>query len=303
VTSQPPITIRGALDLPPDDAMRAFRARDELSRTVSWRDFEPEEHARAFTAAKIARLDILADLKASLDTALLEGQTFEQWRQEIEPALQQKGWWGLVQDRSLTGTDRPVFVGERRLRTIFATNMRVSRAAGQWRRIQAAKAERPWLRYSAIQDRRTRPAHLALHGIIRPVDDPIWSRIFPPNGWNCRCSVRQLSDRDLERQGLTPTPDDRLPRLDPVGRVEFGRPRRVRERLPGIDPGWDYNPGAASLSGLIEKAGETLAKAQAAGLPGAAANTTAQLIPLLAAWLSDEVAAAIIDSLQEGAEA
>lgn len=180
-----PVTIRGALDLRPEDAIRAFRQRDELKVSVSYRDLAPEEHARAFTAAKVAKLDILAALGGSLDTALKEGQTFAQWRDGILPTLQREGWWGLIQDEALTGTSEPVFVGERRLRTIFATNMRVSRAAGQWARIQALKGSRPFLRYSAVLDNRTRPLHARWHGTIRPVDDPIWQAIYPPNGWNC----------------------------------------------------------------------------------------------------------------------
>lgn len=34
-------------------------------------------------------------------------------------------------------------------------------------------------------------------------DDPIWQTIYPPNGFNCRCKVRALSARDLERRGLS----------------------------------------------------------------------------------------------------
>ncbi|MFN3370999.1 MAG: phage minor head protein [Sphingomonadaceae bacterium] len=274
-------TIRAALDLPPDDALRAFRARDELGFSVSWRDFEPEEHARAFTVAKIARLDLLSTVRESLDRALAEGQTFEQWRARIEPELRRAGWWGLVQDPALTGTSDPVFVGERRLRTIFATNMRVSRAAGQWARIQAAKDARPWLRYSAVLDNRTRPQHAAWHGIILPVDHPFWRTHFPPNGWNCRCQVIQLSDRDLERQGWSPTPEDRLPPMDPTGGMYFGQPRAFRAKLPGIDHGWNYNPGAESLMALAERAEAAVLRAEAAGLAEAAEETRGGILDAL----------------------
>jgi SPP1 gp7 family putative phage head morphogenesis protein len=294
------VTIRGALDLPPDDALRAFRARDEVKRTVSWRDFEPEEHARAFTAAKIARLDILADLKESLDRALKEGQTFAQWKAGIEPTLQRKGWWGMVQDRSLTGTGDPVFVGERRLRTIFATNMRVSRAAGQWARIQALKEARPYLRYSAVLDRRTRPAHARWHNIVLPVDHPIWATIYPPNGWNCRCQVAQWAEADLKRRGWEVTSEAELAlkvSLDPIGRMDFGRPRRDRPTLPGIDPGWNYNPGAQSFAGLLARAAEAIARARAAGLDTASDAAQAELLELLAPLVGRALAAELIAGL------
>ena len=41
---------------------------------------------------------------------------------------------------------------------------------------------------------RVREAHKILEAIVRPVDDQFWNTYYPPNGWNCRCSVEQLSD-------------------------------------------------------------------------------------------------------------
>lgn len=296
-----PITIRAALDLRPEDAIRAFRQRDELAISVSYRDLEPEEHARAFTAAKIAKLDILAALGGSLDTALKEGQTFQQWRDGILPTLQREGWLGLVQNEELTGTSRPVFVGERRLRTIFGTNMRVSRAAGQWARIQALKDSRPFLRYSAVLDNRTRPLHARWHGIIRPVDDPIWQTIYPPNGWNCRCQVQQLSQRDMDRRGYRVTPDGDLPDLGPTGSAWFGVPRQRRDVIRGIDAGWDYNPGAQSFAGLVARAAEVLAKAEAAGLNLAAAEVRDAIVAELEAVLGRTLALALLAQLAPAA--
>ena len=282
-------TIRSALSLTPSDASRAFRARDELAISVSWRDMRPEEHARAFTVAKVAKLDLLTTIRESLDQALASGQSFEQWRTEVLPHLQKAGWWGLVQDRSLTGTDDPVFVGEQRLRTIFRTNMRVSHAAGQWARIQSAKAKRPYLRYVAVQDDRTRPEHRRWHGIVLPVDHPFWATHFPPNGWNCRCQVQQLDGHDLERFGYSVTTEDELARIvsmDPIGNAwigrrgaDGGRPRR--DVLRGVDPGWDYNVGQESMIGVVEKAAASIARARAAGLEDAAAAIMAEIAKLL----------------------
>lgn len=287
-----PINIRAALDLRPEDAIRAFRQRDELAISVSYRDLEPEEHARAFTAAKVAKLDILEALGGSLDVALRDGQTFAQWRDGILPTLQREGWWGLIQDEALTGTSEPVFVGERRLRTIFATNMRVSRAAGQWARIQAVKAARPFLRYSAVLDNRTRPLHARWHGIIRPVDDPIWQTIYPPNGWNCRCQVQQLSQRDLDRRGWRVTPDGDLPDLGPTGSAWFGLPRQRRDVIRGIDAGWDYNVGAASLRGMARKVVDSIKAAEIRDLDRVAMQTIEEIAsdPVMRSALIDELA-------------
>jgi SPP1 gp7 family putative phage head morphogenesis protein len=263
-----PINIRAALDLRPEDAIRAFRQRDELGVSYGWRDWAPEEHARAFTIANVFKLDLLVEAGGSLDAALKEGKTEQMWREGLSAELQA--------------------FGKRRLQTIFRTNMRVSRAAGQWARIQSLKAARPFLRYSAILDRRTRPLHARWHGIIRPVDDPIWQTIYPPNGWNCRCQVQQLSQRDMDRRGYVVTPDTDLPQLEVVGETLMGG--RIRSVFKGVDEGWDYNPGAASFAGLVARAAEVLAKAEAAGLDLAAAEVREAILAELEKVLGRTVA-------------
>lgn len=64
--------------------------------------------------------------------------------------------------------------------------------AAEWQNIQASKDVYPYLKYVAVNDKRTRPEHAALNGIIRPVDDDFWKTHFPPNGWNCRCTAEPL---------------------------------------------------------------------------------------------------------------
>lgn len=274
-----PITIRTALDLRPEDAIRAFRQRDELAVSYGWRDWAPEEHARGFTIANVFKLDLLVEAGGSLDAALKEGKTEQMWREGLSAELQA--------------------FGKRRLQTIFRTNMRVSRAAGQWARIQALKDARPFLRYSAVLDSRTRPLHARWHAIIRPVDDPIWQTIFPPNGFNCRCQVQQLSQRDLDRRGWVVTPDADLPQLDPIGETLMGG--RIRPVIKGVDEGWDYNPGAQSFAGLVARAAEVLAKAEAAGLNLAAAEVRDAIVAELEQVLGRTLALALLAQLAPAA--
>lgn len=46
-----------------------------------------------------------------------------------------------------------------------------------------------FLQYSTVGDSRVRPEHAALDKFTAPKTDPVWRRIYPPNGWNCRCTV------------------------------------------------------------------------------------------------------------------
>lgn len=260
--------IRATIGLPPDETVRAFEARADVRATVRWSEMWHEDHARAFTVAKMARLDMLGELQASIADVLANGGTFEQWRAGVEPYLRKQGWWGDVADASLTGTDEVVHVGPRRLRTIYDTNLRVSRAAGRWARIQELKDARPFLRYVAVQDARTRPEHRAWHGVILPVDHPWWDTHFPPCGWYCRCTVRQLSQRELDTRGWTVTaaPPEGATRLfQPAGRAN---PVAVPA---GISPGFAYNPGKASMAAVADKAIRSLEAAAPHDLAGARA--------------------------------
>lgn len=60
------------------------------------------------------------------------------------------------------------------------------------------------LQYRTAGDNKVREEHALLHGTTLPPSDPFWDRFYPPNGWNCRCTVVQvrknkypLSDSEL----------------------------------------------------------------------------------------------------------
>lgn len=271
-----PQLIGATFDRPPEQALEVLRQKG-LRPTVGWRDMLNEEHARDFTIAKMARLDLLATMKQSLDRALAEGRTYESWAKDVTPTLAKEGWWGLVEDKGLTGTSRPVFIGPRRLRTIYDTNMRMSRAAGQWARFQASKRDRPYIRYSAILDLRTRPEHTRWHGTILPIEHPWWQTHFPPCGWHCRCTAMSLSEADLKRRGWVvndaPPPDLRPAR--PFWRTGASAPSMIPA---GIDPGFAYNPGIAAMQAAAEKVGASLSAAAAAGALRPAQRTLAEVL-------------------------
>lgn len=248
------------LNLPPAEAVEHFRAKGHRL-SFDWRDVYADEHARVFTVAKVMELDVLADIRAEVDKAIADGITLPEFRRNLEPKLQEKGWWGrkrMVDPE--TGEEREVQLGSpRRLRIIYDTNLRTAYAAGSWERMQRTKEKRPYLRYVAIRDDRTRPQHAAWHNTVLPIDHPWWRTHYPPNGWRCRCSVQQLSERDLERYGYQLTE-----RTRPSPTREWTNPRtgQVRHIPKGIDPGFDYNvgiSGQAHTRSLLTQAIERVA--------------------------------------------
>jgi len=262
--------------LDPADAVRAWEARGELKTTVRWSEMMHEQHAVAFTVAKVARLDLLRYMQSSLDNVIRFGGTFEGWKANLVPELQKAGWWGRVKNPALTGTEEPIIVGERRLRTIYDTNTRMSLAAGHWQRIQRQKKQYPYLRYLPSTSEHKRPLHKEWYGVILPVDHPWWQTHFPPNGWGCKCHFEQVSEARMRRKGWRVTPDNEIPDGPPrLFTPAGGDPIMVPA---DIDPGFSYNPGTALLRAVADKATRSLAQATDAGMTIAAQATLRQIV-------------------------
>lgn len=232
--------------LPPEEAIRHFEAKGKkLSPSFAWQDVWQAEHAHQFTVAKSAGFDVLEDIHGATLAAMKDGTTFADFKKRLRPILQEKGWWGRKEVVDPATGERVVaqLGSPRRLQIIFDTNMRMSYATGRWEQIQRVKAARPYLRYSAVMDGKTRPEHRAWHGTVLPVDHPWWNTHYPPNGWRCRCSIQQLGQADLDRYDYKVS--DQAP-ASPTRTYQSPRTGEVVEVPSGIDPGFAYNPGRAA---------------------------------------------------------
>lgn len=233
--------------LDPAEAIAFFRAKGwEIA--FDWRDVWQEENVRAFTVAKAMSRDLLEDIRGAVDTALAEGQTLQQFSKDLAPRLFARGWWGkkLMTDPQ-TGEEKVVQLGSpARLRTIYETNLRTSYMAGRWQRIERAKAVMPFIRYVSVMDGREREQHGAWHGTILPVDHPWWDTHFPPCGWGCRCDGQPVNKRMIERRGWKIEEPRKFPQRTYVNK----RTGEVTKVERGIDPGWSYNVGKASLDAM-----------------------------------------------------
>jgi SPP1 gp7 family putative phage head morphogenesis protein len=232
-------------DIPvkPEEAIAFFRAKGfRLEESFDWRDVSARAHAESFTVAKSTGFDILKDIHDALDAAIAEGKTLRQFSDELTPVLQAKGWWGKRErEDPATGESKLVQLGSpRRLRVIFNTNLSMAYMAGKWQRMMRLAERRPWLRYVSVQDDRVRRTHRSWHGTILRWDHPWWTKHYPPNDFGCRCDVQQLSDRDLERLKLAPSPT--VPTL--LERSYVNPRTGEQSRVPdGIKPGFDHNVG------------------------------------------------------------
>lgn len=172
-----------------------------------WHETLDAAHARAFTVAKVARIDVLQDIHQGLVKALKEGKTFEQFAKDITPTLQTKGWWGKQIVVDAAGNAQVVQLGSlRRLRTIYDTNISSAYMAAKeqyYLSNPALQISHPYVKYIAILDGRTRPTHRAMSGRIFRWDDVIWQTCKPKNGWGCRCNWTWVSAYEVETDKLT----------------------------------------------------------------------------------------------------
>lgn len=221
--------------LPFAEQIAFFKAKVELP-SERWTDLWQAAHDRAFVVAGALKADLLADLRAAVLQGVAAGGTLAEFRRDFEALVEKHGWTGWTGADSAGGHAW-------RTRVIYGTNLRTSHAAGRYAQAQAIAGRRPYWRYRH-NDTVTHPRllHKSWDGLVLRHDDPWWRSHWPPNGWGCRCRIETLADRDLARlgkDGPDQAPDDGT--YDWVDK----RTGEVYRDIPqGIDPGWDYAPGA-----------------------------------------------------------
>ncbi len=238
-----------AFSLPPEEAIEYFRGKG-YKITFNWAEMWHEAHAKAFTVSRVASMDILTDIRKYTDIALSEGWSLQRYQLELEETLRRKGWWGLQEVIDpITREIKETIFNPSRLELIYRNNLQVAYATGNYKQAKEVANERPYWQYRSVNDGRTRPLHRAWNGITLRHDDPWWDTHHPPNGWNCRCRIRTLSQRQLDKEGITLSNSESLNNQFPL--VDWTDPATgLTKKVPsGIDPGWDYNPGKDSFLG------------------------------------------------------
>jgi len=224
-----------AFNLPFAEAI-AYLGRKLDVPTASWTDIREAMHARAFVVAGAIKGQLIADFHDAINRAIAEGRTLADFRRDFDAIVARHGW---------------DYNGSRNWRSavIYNTNMRMAVAAGRWAQGMrlADGGGKVYIRYTAILDSRTRPLHRQWHGIILPVDHPFWDTHYPPNGWNCRCSIQFLTHDELAHYGWQVTADADIPavlwEMRPLKTPDGVEMVNVPE---GIDTGFGYNVGKAA---------------------------------------------------------
>lgn len=218
-------------NLVPKEAIKYLQNKG-YKLSFDYSELQKEAHDKAFTVAKITRLDLLHDMFNSIEDGMKKGIGFKEWQKEIKPTLQKKGWWG-EQDitNPKTGEVKTINIGATRLRNIYKTNMRVSYAKARYQEQMKLPLSKYFQYVSALLEN-TRDEHEALHNTVLPREDIFWDTHYPPNGWGCVCKIRAVSKKWIEKKGL---------------KISKEAPASVASK------DWNYNVGKTPKLGTLSK--------------------------------------------------
>lgn len=143
---------------------------------------------QAFTVSGIQQQQVLGVLRQKIEDALSGSSGWQEFRNSAVDVFRQTG----------------VEISDGQLKTVFNTNLASAHGAGKWLEGQAAADVLPYWQYLTAGDVRVRPAHQLQDGKVYPKNHPYWNLWFPPNGYNCRCTVLEWDEAGLKRAGLVP---------------------------------------------------------------------------------------------------
>lgn len=172
------LTAGFSLNLPADDA--AGYLRDLTPVTKDTFDGLSSQYRRdAFTVAGVTDQRLIAKIRDQLADVLAKGGT----RADFEAAVAK-----LTTD---AGVEQ---IAAFTLDTVFTTNMQKAYSLGRYEQMREPETMKalPFWQYLTVGDDRVRPEHAVLDYFTAHAIDPVWNKIYPPNGFNCRCIVIAL---------------------------------------------------------------------------------------------------------------
>ena len=226
-----------ALQLPFKEAISYFANKLQLP-SAGYTDLWREQHAHAFVVAGAMQDDLVSDFYSALKKAQEQGTGYAQFKKDFEQIVEKHGW---------THTGTPSW----RSRVIYETNITQAYNAGRYEQMVELADVRPFWEYQHTSVAHPRLDHQRWDGLILPANDAWFNTHYPQNGYGCKCRVRSLSRSEAKSRWTAQgkAGPDVAPEVVWIER-EVGkntaRPRTVRTPQ-GVDPGFAYNVGKASL--------------------------------------------------------
>lgn len=195
VNSVPGVGIPGFTRMPFGEAISAFKSRQSVTRG-EWDGMVGKQRERAFTVAHLAKRSAVELVRREVAVAMRDGWTVDSFKVQLDAAFKEKKLSPLSPAHTAT---------------IIRTNTAV--AHGEGRKVQqttpAVRQTHPFWQYNSLADDVVRKTHRAADQVTCSITDPIWSKAYPPCGFNCRCNV-------ISRRQPSPTWGDTPGHLTPL---------------------------------------------------------------------------------------
>jgi SPP1 gp7 family putative phage head morphogenesis protein len=162
-------------ELPNDDAAGYISALTPVTKEI-FNGLSAQYKKDAFTLAGAADVRLIEKIRDALADAAKTGETRDQFELAVKKITDDAG---VAELNSFT------------LDTAFNTAMQRAYSLGRYEQMSDAATKNvfPFWQYWTVGDDRVRPEHAVLDQFTARADDPVWMKIYPPNGFNCRCSV------------------------------------------------------------------------------------------------------------------
>ena len=194
-----------------------------ITLSGDWEETLAAVKAHSFTVAKAANADVVQMFKDEIVKALDEGIVFADWKQNIETTLKTNGY--------LNRTDSSAY----RLDVIYRMNMQNAYMRGRYLEQKEVVEDYPYWEFVATLDNRTTEGCRGLNGVVLPSDDGFWSVNYPMRHFQCRSTIRTLSDFSLKKRGLKVNKPTELVEID-------GNKVKLKDVQPA--KGFDVTPDA-----------------------------------------------------------
>jgi len=167
---------------------------------ADWRELYKEAEELSHKAADLLKLEILDKTEDAISKAINNGETLQQFTNRLKPQFQKLGLW---QEKVELNTGKVITVASSwRLRLIHWAHTQQALQSARMKVQFSNSKNRPYGQYICMMNENSRESHMALNGQVRPLEEWILSGLYPPNGWNCHCRIRTLSEKDLQRKNL-----------------------------------------------------------------------------------------------------
>jgi SPP1 gp7 family putative phage head morphogenesis protein len=182
VTTSGDIGIYTDFKLPSTGAIDYLRDLTPVTREV-FDGLTAQYRGDAITIAGVNDQRIIQKVRDALGVVLTDGGTPADFRQVVNRIISEAGADAL----SAFEID-----------TVFNTNVQKAYSAGRFEQMtdETVMTALPYWQYWTVGDNRVRPEHAAIDLFVARAIDPVWRKIYPPSGFNCRCSVVPITEEE-----------------------------------------------------------------------------------------------------------